>query len=376
MAAQVPPAAPLPPTFTVVDAMLTAGVSVVDNFRGSSSAQRIATNIFEDDFNTCMDKTHKDIDDDLKVFSQLAATQGRISVLPGVKKRIKAFVQWVRDHIRLGRNPAHHAFPVVDTASLMRRYVTHEKYIKKSDTMSDAAKPVMFTNDVKWDDWAPSFRNYLRTIPGRDGVPLSYITRTADAPNPTPNPDFIDDYVAMAAHTGEAFTIDAAEVHTLIAKYIAGNNTAEAKIQPHIATANGRLAWEALVAHYEGVGVHSVDILKADEVFDTLYYIGEKKPHMWWDEFERQLTGAFTAYDKKEGQTVYSNEMKLRMLIKKIGADFLVTTKSGIGIELTRPTITMTYEQALSSFRNEVNRKFPPNLGGRNRFNITVIGLK
>ena len=104
---------------------------------------------------------------------------------------------------------------------------------------------------------------------------------------------------------------------------------------------------------------------------------------MWWDEFERQLTEAFLAYDKKEGRVVYSNEMKLRILIKKIGADFLASTKAGTGIELTRPIITMTYEQALSSFRNEVNRKLPPNLGGSNNsrrsireFNRTGMGTR
>ena len=359
-------AAALPPVYTVFDAMVLSGANDGDSFQGRSSAQRIATDIFEDDFNTSMDKTYKDLDDDLKMFSSLTAMQGQIRLLPGVKKRIKAFIQWVRDQIRLGKDPANRAFPVADSASLMRRYTTHDKYIKKSATLTDAAKPVMFTNEVKWNDWAPSFRNYLRTIPGRDGVPLSYITRVSEEINPTPNPDFIDDYVAMATLNGEAFVIDSSEVHTLIIKYIAGNNAAEAKVQPHISTTNGRLAWNALVDHYEGVGVHSINILKADDVFDTLYYIGEKKPHMWWDEFERQLTEAFLAYDKKEGRVVYSNEMKLRILIKKIGADFLASTKAGIGIELTRPIITMTYEQALSSFRNEVNRKFPPNLGGSN----------
>ena len=144
----------------------------------------------------------------------------------------------------------------------MRRYTAHDKYINKSATLTDAAKPVMFTNEVKWNDWAPSFRNYLRTIPGRDGVPLSYITRVSDGPNLTPNPDFIDDYVAMAALSGEAFVIDSSEVHTLIIKYIAGNNAAETKVQPHIRPTNGRLAWNALVDHYEGVGVHSINILK------------------------------------------------------------------------------------------------------------------
>ena len=70
---------------------------------------------------------------------------------------------------------------------------------------------------------------------------------------------------------------------------------------------------------------------------------------MWWDEFKRQLNEAFASYDKKENRVVHSNEMKLRILIKIIGADFLASNKAGIGIELARPTITMTYKQGLAS---------------------------
>ena len=39
--------------------------------------------------------------------------------------------------------------------------------------------------------------------------------------------------------------------------------------------------------------------------------------------------------------------MKLRILIKKGGADFLSNTKAGIGIELTRTIITMEYAYAI-----------------------------
>ena len=45
----------------------------------------------------------------------------------------------------------------------------------------------------------------------------------------------------------------------------------------------------ALKDQYEGVGIHAVTAVQADKVF----YSGEKKPHMWWDEFEIQLTNAF-----------------------------------------------------------------------------------
>ena len=43
--------------------------------------------------------------------------------------------------------------------------------------MADAAKPEKFEKETKWNDWAPTFLNYLRSIPGRDGVPLKYICR-------------------------------------------------------------------------------------------------------------------------------------------------------------------------------------------------------
>jgi hypothetical protein len=47
---------------------------------------------------------------------------------------------------------------------------------------------------------------------------------------PTPHADFIDNYVDMAPLNGEAFTIDAADVHTYIVNFVAGNETAEAKL--------------------------------------------------------------------------------------------------------------------------------------------------
>jgi hypothetical protein len=51
--------------------------------------------------------------------------------------------------------------------------------------------------------------------------------------DPTPNNDFLDDYVSMAALDGEAFSIDSANVHTFIVNFMAGNDTAETKIQAY-----------------------------------------------------------------------------------------------------------------------------------------------
>ena len=78
------------------------------------------------------------------------------------------------------------------------------------------------------------------------------------------------------------------------------------------------------------------------------------------------------AYNKHEKRQVHSNEMKLRILLDKLNADLLVHKKAGIRIKLTRMTITMSYIQALSGFRNEVNQQFPQQLGSNHRSCQTI----
>ena len=145
--------------------------------------------------------------------------------------------------------------------------------------------------------------------------------------------------------------------------FVTGNDTAEAKIQGLARPNDGREAFKRLVEHYEGVGIHAVDIREADEILKTLFYGGEKPPHMWWSEFEKRLTRAFNAYVKREGRIVHSDSMKIRMLVDKIKADFLTPTKAQLEIELSRVPMSITYEQSLSLFRNMVNQKYPPQMG-------------
>ena len=161
--------------------------------------------------------------------------------------------------------------------------------------------------------------------------------------------------------------------------FVAGNDTAEAKIQGLQRVNDGREAYKRLVEHYEGVGIHAIDIREADEVIKNLFYAGEKPPHMWWAEFEKRLTRAFNAYVKREGRVVHSDSMKIRMLIDKIKADFLTPTKAQLEIELSRTPMTVTYEQSIALFRNMVNQKHPPQMGAaqyrvRRNINETSTG--
>ena len=144
--------------------------------------------------------------------------------------------------------------------------------------------------------------------------------------------DFIDEYMDKAPLTVQAYLTDAAELHTNIIKFTSGNPVAEANMVHNAQKNDGRLNFIALKNHYEGVGVHAIDIVKSDNIIQDLFYSDEKRPHLWWDEFERQLTDAFNTYDRHEKRSVHSENKKLCMLNRKINADFLQSTKSSIKI--------------------------------------------
>lgn len=76
--------------------------------------------IFHDDFFTCHDKEHEEIDEAFKAYATLSVAQGQIRLGPGPKEKIKAFVQWTRDKFLMGLDPANSPFPVADTWVLMR----------------------------------------------------------------------------------------------------------------------------------------------------------------------------------------------------------------------------------------------------------------
>jgi polyhydroxyalkanoate synthesis regulator phasin len=105
-----------------------------------------------------------------------------------------------------------------------------------------------------------------------------------------------------------------------------------------------------------------IDIREADEVRKTLFYAGEKPPHMRWS-ILRKTHKIVQRICQTRRTHFHSDSMKIRMLVDKIKADFLTPTKARLEIELISVPTNITYEQALSLFRNMVNQKHPPQMG-------------
>ncbi|CAJ1963387.1 unnamed protein product [Cylindrotheca closterium] len=108
-----------------------------------------------------MDSTIDKLNKEFKTLAGLTIAQGQIRLMPAIRKNICAFIQWCRDKICMGQDPTTTPFPIVDAAKLLRRMKSHEQYMYGSRLMLQQALLQDFTNDVQWDDWCPTFKNYL-----------------------------------------------------------------------------------------------------------------------------------------------------------------------------------------------------------------------
>ena len=67
-------------SFEVVDA-INQIITDQTLFNGSTKAQRIASEMFDDDFASCLDKSFTDIDEDLKSWCAMTVNNGQIRLL-------------------------------------------------------------------------------------------------------------------------------------------------------------------------------------------------------------------------------------------------------------------------------------------------------
>ena len=107
---------------TTFDAIVACGVDNATRFNGDTAVERIATEIFDNDFMSCIDKDVSELEDDFKTYFGLTVNQGQIRLHSGTKRHIKAFIQWTKDQHRTGLKPPLTEFSIAETANLIRRH--------------------------------------------------------------------------------------------------------------------------------------------------------------------------------------------------------------------------------------------------------------
>jgi hypothetical protein len=188
-------------------------------------------------------------------------TQGDGRFIFGIRRTryLLGMIHWVQDFGRVGETPSLIGFDnpeafreALDIASDRAEVRKVEK--EQSDTVSKAADPGRFKDERKWPEWEPAFVNYLSTIPGVSGVPLSYVVREQEeVDTSTPFESFNERAVACAPLTGATYQADARKVHQLLKSFLQ-TESAEQWIKSIARKQSGRADMIALRNHYSGEG--------------------------------------------------------------------------------------------------------------------------
>ena len=197
----------------------------------------------------------------------------------------------------------------------------------------------------------------MKLKPGRNRVPLTYVARDNEATITRPNANLLDGYVYRTLFTGRSLSSYASKLHSYIVRLIYKKSVADQKILPYKDSSGSRINFMSLKEYYEDIGDKPKYIFTAERKLQDIYYSGEKPPHMWWVSFEVSITNVFDVINKGARRQVHMDEMKLKLLNLKMKADYLVSMKINIDMQMNMVPKSMTYASTLVTYRNTVNNK-------------------
>ena len=290
------------------------------------------------------DVSEVDIRDMAESFSKRSPANTRIIFGMRRIKWLIAMMHWAQDFKRCSLVPVLDDINNADEFKEVLQVSAQRATLRKTDTdqvdtISKAADPGKFKDEKKWPDWEPAFVNYLSTIPGVEGIPLSYVVRANDAPDHQTEfgDDFISRSVACAPLQGAAFRADARKVHQLLMNFLVAES-AEQWIRGHVNQVNGRLDMVALRNHYSGEGNASRRIATAEKLRETLHYKSEHS--LPFNTFLDRMQKMFNIF-KEEGEPIPDNA-QIRELFKRVQHPQLQDTVKALRVRFDLDGITYT----------------------------------
>jgi hypothetical protein len=296
------------------------------------------------EYSDLLTMNEKDIRDLAESYSRRTVADGRF--IFGVRriKHLLGLIHWVQDFQRVGEDPSLQAFgedqEMFKDELSIAYYRAEVRKVEKdqSDTVSKAADPGKFKDERKWPEWEPAFVNYLSTIPGVNGVPLSYVVREVEAAlDDAEYITFNEKAIAKSPLMGPTFQADSRKVHQLLKSYLQAES-ADQWIKPLARHQCGRQDMKSLRDHYSGEGNTSRRIAVAERLRDTLHYKNERS--LQFSSFLDKLQKMFNIFEE-ENEPI-SDQAKVRMLLKKIEHPQLQDTIGALKVRSNMDGITFT----------------------------------
>jgi hypothetical protein len=239
---------------------------------------------------------------------------------------------WVKTRVRLNQNIDPQLFTRdVAIAEAIKMVNIAEESI--NDKESDVKLPDKFKLSTKWVIFAEAIDTYLNRLKGQGRVPLNYVIRDLVAPIPgTVFATEQEHAVAAAPLNGFQYDLDNERVYGIVKQLIL-EGPAWAYITSTIDRAkDGRGAWLALRAHYEGESFLTKQKEEAYKCLETVHYKGERATFTF-EHFTGLLTKAYNDL-QRYGEPILESK-KVRDLLAKITDPKLESAKQAIRITST-----------------------------------------
>jgi hypothetical protein len=304
-------------------------------FAAANDRTSIAQDGFES-FEDIMSLSEMDVSSLAKGFAERTVASGKIVFGLRGTNLLRATVHWAQDFRRISRAPTLDgigAMPdfkaAIETAKQRAQIRKHNA--EESDSLSTASDPRKLKRQKDWLVWSRSLTNYMLTILGQDGVPLSYIIRENDEPDYDKEDegdfDFEQLSIKCAPLAGVFYKTDARKEHQLIHEFVQGE-TAETWIKPKEKRQNSRLNFKALQAHYGGEGNKSVRIKEAEVLRNSLHYKNERA--MSFEKFLTNMQAMFTGFE--DNDKLLTDAQKIRLFFQKVQSPSLTQVKNALQV--------------------------------------------
>lgn len=355
MAAAAPPAQaglpplldvePVPPVLTIRMALAVCQFNEVE-----------ITSLVEEaipDWNVFLRMKEKDITTMAEEYGKRTANNGRIIFGFFRTKELQGLMHWVQDMTRMSKNPSLQRLTPLELALAVANNDIRKNLSDNMETASKAADPGKLRTNTDWYTWSQGFINYLSTIPGCTGIPLSYVVREFEEPtedddgDAPEDVDYLTTIVNRAPLRGTAYVADRRQVHQLLTGKVLGEQ-AEEWIRDDKSKQNGRIDFNHLKEHYEGEGNVSRRITQAEALHKSLFYKQERS--MKFSVFLSRLQTMFQIY-KQEGEE-QPESAKIRFLLDRVQAPHLSQAVTSLRFQNNQGTLT--YSMAKNSLMTEV----------------------
>ena len=175
------------------------------------------TSVFNDSIGSWDDIrmfSEKDMNNMAREFAGIIAQSGaRINFGIRRTKKLIGLAHLVQDFYRISSTPSIEGLSQVTFSTQLERALdrqrARERLIDQSSISAKAASPGLLENERKWKEWETHFDNYLSTLIGVNGIPLSYVIQENDIPIAEGTySNFMDQTVACTPLTGQHLEAD------------------------------------------------------------------------------------------------------------------------------------------------------------------------